>query len=558
MSLHPEPLGPVPDETARVARAAFPRGTTWLRLRDELGPIYDDASFAGLFPTHGQPAEAPWRLALVTVMQFAEGLSDRQAAEAVRARIDWKYALGLVLTDPGFHFSVLSAFRARLVAGSAEHLLLDALLAACTARGYLRSRGQQRTDSTHVLGVLRVLNRLELLAETLRAALNAVAAAAPDWVRARTPPAWFERYSRRIEDYRLPKGEAARRAYAELVGADGLQLLEAVDAPTAPLSLRHLPAIEGLRRTWIAHYLQSEGRVRLREPKDMPPSPTARESPYEPEARYGYKRGATWRGYKVHLTEACDDDQRPHLLTHVATTIATASDMAELAAIHQGLARVGLLPGQHLVDTGYVRARNLLDSQQQYGVDLLGPTPADHQWQLKAQQGFDRSHFRVDWDQHVVHCPQGHPSAGWYPTHTPQGQPVVQVAFAADDCTPCPVRAQCTRAKGQPRGLTLPSRAEYEAMQTARQRQATAEFAARYARRAGIEGTISQGARAFGLRQARYRGLHKVHLQHVATAAALNVGRLTTWLTGIPRGGTRCSRFGALALARRSAPRDRR
>ena len=304
-----------------------------------------------MFPTHGQPAETPWRLALVTIMQFAEGLSDRQAAEAVRARIDWKYALGLELTDPGFNFSVLSEFRARLVAGSAEHLLLDALLVACTARGYLRSRGQQRTDSTQVLGVLRVLNRLELLAETLRAALNAVAAAAPDWLRARTPPEWFERYSRRIEDYRLPKGDAARRAYAELVGADGLFLLNEVYAPTAPSSLRHLPAIEGLRQVWIAHYSQSEGQVRLREPKDMPPAPTARQSPYEPEARYGYKRGQTWRGYKVHLTETRDDDQWPHLLTHVATTIATAADMEQLASIHQGLVRVDLLPKQHLVDT---------------------------------------------------------------------------------------------------------------------------------------------------------------------------------------------------------------
>src|SRR5919197_1450703 len=203
MSLRPEPIGPVPEETARVARAAFRRGNAYLRLRDELGTIYTDEAFAALFPTHGQPAEAPWRLALVTVLQFAEGLSDRQAAEAVRARIDWKHALGLDLTDPGFDFSVLCEFRARLVAGAAEHLLLGALLAACTARGYLRPRGRQRTDSSHVLGALRVLNRLELLAETLRAALNAVAAAAPDWLRARAPAPWFERYSRRIEDYRF-------------------------------------------------------------------------------------------------------------------------------------------------------------------------------------------------------------------------------------------------------------------------------------------------------------------------------------------------------------------
>src|ERR671924_47275 len=135
MSLHPQPFTAVPPETARVARAAFPQGNLYMHMRDELGAIYEDVAFASLFSTRGQPAEAPWRLALVTIMQYAEGLSDRQAAEAVRARIDWKYALGLALTDPGFHFSVLSAFRARLVAGSAEHLLLDALLTACTARG---------------------------------------------------------------------------------------------------------------------------------------------------------------------------------------------------------------------------------------------------------------------------------------------------------------------------------------------------------------------------------------------------------------------------------------
>ncbi len=150
-----------------------------------------------------------------------------------------------------------------------------------------------------------------------------------------------------------------------------------------------------------------------------------------------------------------------------------------------GLARADLLPSQHLVDTGYVRTRNLLESRQQYQIDLLGPAPADSQWQLKARVGFDRAHFQVDWDQQVVHCPRGRPSAGWYPAHTPHGQPVIQVVFAAADCTSCPVRGQCTRAKSQPRGLTLYPRAENEAMQAARQRQTTADFAAQYARRAG-------------------------------------------------------------------------
>src|SRR5262249_35286906 len=185
-------------------------GNVYLQLRDLLGPIYHDEQFADLFAARGRPAEAPWRLALVTVMQLAEGLSDRQAAEAVRARIDWKYALGLELTNPGFDFSVLCEFRARLVTGAAELRLLEALLATCRQQGYLKPRGRQRTDSTHVLGALRVLSRLERVAETLRAALNAVATVAPEWLRALAPGEWFERYSRRIEEYRLPRGQEAR------------------------------------------------------------------------------------------------------------------------------------------------------------------------------------------------------------------------------------------------------------------------------------------------------------------------------------------------------------
>ena len=205
MALQPTPIGAVPEETARVARPAFPKGNVYMQMRDVLGAVYHDATFADMFTTRGRPAEAPWRLALVTLMQFAEGLSDRQAAEVVRARIDGKYALGLELTDPGFDYSVLCEFRARLVAGSSEHLLLDALLTACKERGYLKARSCQHTDSTHVLGALRVLNRLECVAETLRQALNAIAVAAPDWLREYAPPDWFDLYGRRIENYRLPR-----------------------------------------------------------------------------------------------------------------------------------------------------------------------------------------------------------------------------------------------------------------------------------------------------------------------------------------------------------------
>src|SRR5262244_1354631 len=172
MSLRPQPIGPIPEQTARVAHAAFPKGNPYLMLRDQLGTIFQDDNFATLFPAWGYPGLPPWRLALVTIMQFRENLSDRQAAEAVRARIDWKYLLGLELTDPGFDFSVLSEFRDRLLAGEAEERLLDTLLERCRAMGLLKARGQQRTDATHVLAAVRSLHRLELVAETLRAALN--------------------------------------------------------------------------------------------------------------------------------------------------------------------------------------------------------------------------------------------------------------------------------------------------------------------------------------------------------------------------------------------------
>lgn len=530
----------------RVARAAFPKGNAYMKLRDVLGVVYDDTSFAPLYAKRGRSAEAPWRLALVTVMQFAEGLSDRQAAEAVRARIDWKYALGMELTDPGFDYSVLCEFRARLIAGGAERVLLDALLAACAARGYLKARGRQRTDSTHVLGALRVLSRLERVAETLRAALNAAAATAPDWLREHVPPDWIGRYGRRIEEYRLPKGNDARQAYAAQVGVDGLQFLATLAEADAPPTVRALPAVDLLRQIWLQQYMMFDGQVRLRAPDEMPAPAAQIESPYESDARFATKREHSWVGYKVHVTETCDD-ALPHLLTQVATTIATATDVEQLASIQHGLAEANRLPAQHLVDGGYIRGRNLVSSRDEHQVELIGPIYDDRQWQAKAGNGFDVAHFQVDWAAQTVTCPQGHRSARWYETHTARDRTMIHVDFAAVDCTPCPVRAQCTRAAKQPRGLTLQPQAEHEAIQAARVRQRTAAFATAYPTRAGIEGTLSQGVRAFGLRQARYRGRAKTHLQHLAIASAINLSRLTAWLDGAPRAQTRTSHLTALA-----------
>jgi transposase len=193
MSLHPQPINDIPEQTIAVAQAAFPKGNVYMTMRDELGVFYTDEAFAELFSNRGQPAESPWRLALVTIMQFAENLTDRQAADAVRSRIDWKYALGLALTDAGFHFSVLRDFRARLVAHEATEQWLNAMLVQFKAKGLIKVRGKQRTDSTHILASVRMLNRLEQLGETLRYTLNVLAEQVPAWLKAQVPVDWFER-----------------------------------------------------------------------------------------------------------------------------------------------------------------------------------------------------------------------------------------------------------------------------------------------------------------------------------------------------------------------------
>jgi transposase len=187
------PVSPIPADTARVATAAIPTGNVYLRLRSSLGAIFHDEQFAQLFPTRGQPAASPWRLALITIMQFAEDLSDRDAADAVRTRIDWKYLLGLDLTDTGFDYSILSRFRERLIEGNAEMLLLHTLLDRWRDLGLVRERSDMRTDSTHILASIRNMNRLELVGETLRAALNILSSVDPVWLSSKVDGDWYLR-----------------------------------------------------------------------------------------------------------------------------------------------------------------------------------------------------------------------------------------------------------------------------------------------------------------------------------------------------------------------------
>jgi len=545
--LRPQPIGPVPEETARVASAAFPKGHPYLRLADEFGTLFTDELFAPLFPAYGQPACAPWRLALVTILQFAEGLSDRRAADALRSRIDWKYVLRLDLTDPGFDASVLSEFRTRLLDGQAEQLLLDTLLTWCRERQLVKAQGRQRTDGTHVLAAVRALNRIEVVGETMRHALDSLAVVAPDWLRHQAKPEWAKRYARRVEDDRLSTGKEAHDARVLTIGGDGYRLLIAIYAADAPRWLREVPAVDTLRRVWIQQYHLVDGAVQWRAEGDIPPATTFISSPHDLDAHYAKKRTTQWVGYKVHITETCEDDL-PHLVTQVETMTGPIADGDATPVIHANLARRDLLPQTHLVDTGYLDAELLVSSRRDYAVDLFGPTRPNVHWQARAGEGFDLQHFRVDWEKQRATCPEGRTSVSWTPAVDNRHTNVIKIKFSTKDCGGCPGRTRCVRSQNpQPRRtITVRPQAPYEALQAARQREGTAAFAATYAKRAGIEGTISREIRACRLRRTRYIGLARTRLGHLLTAAALNFLRLGEWFTGLSRAKTRRSPFATL------------
>jgi transposase len=548
MSMQPRPWPEVPAQTARVARSAFRKGALAMRARDELGAWYADGAFAGVYGVRGAPGISPAQLAMVTVLQFTENLADRQAADAVRGRLDWKYCLGLALEDEGFDFSVLSEFRSRLVAVGQERAVLDLLLERLKALGLVAAGGVQRTDSTHVLGRIRDLNRLELAGETVRAALEALAAAAPGWLATVIDASWQQVYGQRIDSLRLPASEAKRTGLAVRYGRDGYLVLEAVRAPGAPSWLRELPAVETLRQVWVQQYyrvIDEHGeKVIRREAGEhgLPPGRSRLISPCDTTARYAEKRGSGWAGYKVHLSETCHqpapDRSRaaPNLITAVATTTAAVTDVEMTEPIHDILDTAGLAPAEHAVDAGYASADQLIAARER-GITLIGPLCTTATPQARTG-GYTPDMFAIDWDARQVTCPQGQASATWCEHTATAGNDAITVRFPKATCRTCPARAQCTTS-ATGRTLHLRPRHIHEAVTAARAAQDTPAWKTRYAIRAGVEGTIAQATHVTGIRHARYRGLPKTRLEHNAAAAAINLIRLDAWWTGKPLDRTR-------------------
>src|SRR2546429_69313 len=296
MSMYPQPIAPIPAETRRLAWRVNPKGTLIMRVRDRLGSLYQDEDFVALYPASGQPAFAPWRLALIIVFEYLEGLTDRQAAEAARNRLDWKYALSLEVDDPGFAASILSEFRQRLTEHQQAGLLLENLVRSGLQEGWIRSTSKVRTDSTHILARVRRLNQLELVGETLRATLDALSQVEPAWVLQRVPHDWGMRYGLLINERRLPKSEKEREQWAGQVGEDGFALLDLLQEASTPVGLVELPEVQTLRTVWQQCYQRTpSGQVSWRDG----PRPAAKEriiSPYETDARVGCKGNKTWLG----------------------------------------------------------------------------------------------------------------------------------------------------------------------------------------------------------------------------------------------------------------------
>jgi transposase len=545
--LKPKKDPQIPEETIKVAKAAFPNGNIYLTLRDALGPIFEDQTFEGLYPTLGQPAESPGRLALITLMQYLENMSDRQAADSVRSRIDWKYMLGLTLDDPGFDFSVLSEFRQRLIEGKAETVLLDKLLERCEALGLLKGKKKQRSDSTHVIAAIRVLSLLELVGETMRRLLDEAAQLAPEWLRAHMKPEWVQRYARRFDGYWLPTSKAKREALAVTIGEDGFYLLQAIYSETGPQVLKESSKVETLRRIWVQQFYWVDGKVywRTKDTWGQPPAGKMISSPDDMDARYCVKRSTEWTVYKVHFTETCQAEY-PRLITQVETTLSTVHDSKVTAKIQDDLAAKGRLPDTQLVDEGYMEIDLLLESQNK-GIDMVGPVPSSKCWQDRVEGAFDHTQFQIDWEKRVATCPNQKTSVRCSERKTWRGTPNLNFVFRKEDCLLCPMRVRCSRAKNAGRGLTIYPKEQYEAQLAARQRQQTDEFKKLYAERAGIESTMSQGVRRIRLRYARYIGLARTHLQEIASAGAINMVRLFSWLIGERPKATRISPFLALA-----------
>jgi transposase len=506
----------VPEDTLTLGQRLFRATNLYRQIGDRFAEIFPgDEVFASMYDEGGRGAEPPLLMALVTVFQMMERVPDRLAAELVVSRIDWKYALHLPLDYDGFHFTDLLAFRKRLLEHEQERLFFDSFLKRLISLGLIKKGGKVRTDSTHVLGLVEKLGRMELLTESVRVALRAVQEADGAWTEKRLPAAFLESYAQRQSEYGLSDNQVQTKSVR--AGKDGFWLLGMIDQSGSSV-LRRLPEVSVLRQVLAEQFPDGPDAP---PPAKRPSGKNMIESPHEPEVRFGKKRDKKWRGYKVQVTETCNEGL-PNLIVDLEPSGAAGHDSRELTAIQERLAERVLSPEEQYVDQGYVSGE-LIRSSQADGIRLMGKPPAD----THPYKSFRQEQFRIDELAQQAICPAGQSSSSWHETHR-EGWPAnkVVIHFSAPLCRACTFFNQCTH---NPKGRTVELH-PFRAILTERRKEAQQpDFRKQLNLRAGIEGTISELVRMYRLRYCRYRSKFKLLLQGCFTAIAANLRRLGRW-----------------------------
>jgi transposase len=509
----------IPEETRRLVAPLLSEDSVYRLIGQEAGEMVGDEEFTDMYAEDGRPAVNAVLLAFITVFQFLEKLPDRVAARMAVMRLDWKYALRQEVDWTGFDYSDLCNFRKRLVQHGREGIVFEHILNYLRERGYVKAGGKQRTDSTHVVGQVMDLSRLELVWETIRVALNALISTDAPWVLKWLLVSFVETHSARRSDYRLSPAEVAEAL--QQAGEEGQWLWTQVMTTGTPI-LKALPELTLLKRVLDEHYdTPDEGNLQTRPPGQVTGDVIT--SPHDPEARYGNKGSHEWIGYKLHVTETVDEVLDARFITDMTITPAFIQDNTPLLDIQHRLIAHQVPPVQQYVDQGYMSGANLQSSLEQ-SIDLRGFVRDGN---VTKPEGFRLPDFTIDVETHQATCPAGYEAIRWSPIDPKVGQKNL-LAFLVSfgkQCQTCPFFGPdlCT---DKPAGRTLGVSRYHDLIQTRRLESQSPSFRQDMHHRAAIEGTISELVRAHAARRSRYRGLPKNQLQAAFTAAATNLKRL--------------------------------
>ena len=521
MSLKTEFPKAIPEETRRVVEPRLAEDNLYRLVGQAIEQMLDETVLAERYDEEGRPAINPMVLMLVTVFQFLEKLPDRMAAEMAVMRLDWKYALRQTLAWSGFHFTDLGNFRKRLLKYGQEQVAFEQVVKYLRERGYIKAGGKQRTDSTHILGAVMRLSRLELVWETLRLAVSALVNADVPWTLKWRPRSFVRANRTRQSDYRRSQAEVSQAL--RQTGQDGAWLLEQVAAQGSS-GLQALPEIVQLRRVWQEQFTrQADGSTQLRPPGEA--GGDVINSPHDADVRYGDKGSRNWVGYKLQITETADPDAPARFITDVAITSTVEQDNVHLDALQQRLVERQIAPTQQYVDQGYMSGDNLAHSLEN-GIDLRGFIREGNVSKVPA---FRLSQFDIDLDQRQATCPAGNHSVKWAKAKPDVANLIAYHVSFGRQCQACPFFGPglCTdKASGRHLGVSR----HHVLLQTRRREAYTSVFQIEMHVRAGMEGTISELVRAHGARRARYRGLAKNQLQALFIATATNLKRLARTL----------------------------